>query len=149
MEEANKSAALADKLAGPIRNVIDKHRADITLLMAGSHGQAAQSALRNDESVRKVATFCYPLLPGLVRLAVKEHVFVNFVLDHREKLLAPLTAPDDATAPVNATAAELPLNNYSTTQLLRRHRDGLGRLDHALSTADAVPVIAAQAPEHG
>lgn len=97
MEEANKSLALADKLTGPIKNILDKHRTDITQLMAGNYGQAAQSALRDDECVRKVAAFCYPLLPGLVRLAVKEPAFVNFVLDHREKLLAPLAAPADAT----------------------------------------------------
>ena len=99
MDEAHHTAGLADKLSGPIRNIVDKRRTDIVLLMQGDSGQAAQAALRNDECVRKVATFCYPLLPGVVRLAVKEHVFVSFVLNNREKLLAQLAAPaDDAIA---------------------------------------------------
>ena len=80
---------LHDKLAGPIKNIIDKRRADLMPMLQGG---AAQAALRDDECVRKVATFCYPLLPGLVRLAVKEPVFVNFVLNNREKVLGPLTA---------------------------------------------------------
>jgi hypothetical protein len=46
-----------------------------------------------DESVRKVATFCYPQLPGLLRLVINEPAFVNFVMDHREKLLARLEVP--------------------------------------------------------
>jgi hypothetical protein len=33
------------------------------------------------------------LLPGLVRLAVKEPTFVSFILSNREKVLAPLTGP--------------------------------------------------------
>lgn len=100
MEEASQTASLTDKLAEPIRNIVDKRRTDIVLLMQGDSGQAAQAALRDDECVRKVATFCYPLLPGLVRLAVKEHVFVNFVLNNREKLLAQLAAPaGDTIAP--------------------------------------------------
>jgi hypothetical protein len=38
-----------------------------------------------------VATFCYPLLPGLVRLAIKEPVFVSFVMNNREKVLGGLS----------------------------------------------------------
>jgi len=79
---------LHDKLAGPIKNIIDKRRADLAPMLQGG---AAQAALRDDECVRKVATFCYPLLPVLVRLAVKEPVFVSFVLNNREKVLGPLT----------------------------------------------------------
>jgi hypothetical protein len=38
-----------------------------------------------------VATFCYPLLPGLVRLTIKEPVFVSFVMNNREKMLGGLS----------------------------------------------------------
>ena len=41
--------------------------------------------------VRKVAVFCYPLLPGLVRLAIKEPAFVSFVMNNREKVLGRLS----------------------------------------------------------
>jgi len=98
MDQSSDSVSpqLHDKLAGPIKSIIDKRRADLIPILqggAGQAGQAAQAALRDDECVCKVATFCYPLLPGLLRLAVKEPVFVNFVLNNREKVLGPLTAP--------------------------------------------------------
>ncbi|WP_306394446.1 hypothetical protein [Telluria beijingensis] len=93
MDQANESATLSDKLTGPITAVIDKRRADLIPLLQGSTGQAAQAALRDDECVRKVATFCYPLLPVLVRLAVKEPTFISFVLNNREKVLGRLTTP--------------------------------------------------------
>jgi hypothetical protein len=60
-------------------------------MLAGGASQATQAALRDDECVRKVASFCYPLLPGLVRLAIKEPVFVNFVMNNREKVLGRLS----------------------------------------------------------
>jgi len=78
---------------GPITAVIDKRRADLMPMLQGGAGQAAHAALRDDECVRKVATFCYPLLPVLVRMAVKEPTFISFVLNNREKVLGRLTAP--------------------------------------------------------
>jgi hypothetical protein len=77
---------------GPISTIIDKKREELKPMLAGGAGQAAQHALRDDECVRKVASFCYPLLPGLVRLAVKEPVFVSFVMNNREKLLGGLAS---------------------------------------------------------
>ena len=93
MEPSSEPAGLSDKLMGPITAVIDKRRADLMPLLQGSTGQAAQAALRDDECVRKVATFCYPLLPVLVRLAVKEPTFISFVLNNREKVLGRLAEP--------------------------------------------------------
>lgn len=93
MEQINQASALSDKLTGPIMAIVEKRRHDLMPMLQSGPAQAAQSALRDDECVRKVATLCYPLLPGLVRLAVKEAPFVNFVLAHREKLLAPLMPP--------------------------------------------------------
>ena len=77
---------LAAKLAAPAANVLDQHRDAVCKLLGGQSGDALRTALANDENVRKVAMFCYPLLPGLVRLAVKEPAFIGFVLDNREKL---------------------------------------------------------------
>ena len=97
MHAASESSALADKLAAPLNAIVSRHRASLMPMLGGSEA-AARAALANDEAVRKVATFCYPLLPGIVRLAVKEPAFVGFVMDNREKLLGRLTVdPAPAT----------------------------------------------------
>lgn len=82
---------LNDKLAAPLNAIVSRHRASLLPMLGGS-GTSARAALGNDEAVRKVAFFCYPLLPGIVRLAIKEPTFVDFVMNNREKLLARLTA---------------------------------------------------------
>jgi hypothetical protein len=91
MNASSEQAGLGDKLIGPISTIIDKKRAELLPMLGGGAGQATQAALRDDECVRKVASFCYPLLPGLVRLAVKEPMFVEFVLNNREKVLGKLS----------------------------------------------------------
>lgn len=83
---------LEQKLAGPVGAVIDKHKATIAPLLQGKSADLTAAALKNDEAVRTVAMYCYALLPGLVRLAVKEPTFVSFVLANREKLLARMVA---------------------------------------------------------
>ena len=95
MQETLAPAGLSDKLAAPFNAIVCRHRASLMPMLGGSEA-AARVALSNDEAVRKVATFCYPLLPGIVRLAVKEHTFVGFVMNNREKLLMRLTG-DPAT----------------------------------------------------
>lgn len=94
MSEASVEPGLADKLMGPVSTIIDKKRDELMpmLSVSGGAGQAAQHALRDDECVRKVASFCYPLLPGLLRLAVKEPTFVSFVMNNRDKVLGRLAA---------------------------------------------------------
>ena len=97
MYAESEPSALADKLAAPLNAIVSRHRASLMPMLGGSEA-AARAALANDEAVRKVATFCYPLLPGIVRLAVKEPAFVGFVMNNREKLLGRLTvAPAPAT----------------------------------------------------
>lgn len=87
------ASELGEKLMAPMKNIVGKHETTIRPMLGGSEA-AARAALQNDETVRKVATFCYPLLPGLLRLAVKEPVFVNFVLNNRERVLATLVAKE-------------------------------------------------------
>ncbi|MEW6373082.1 MAG: hypothetical protein AB1584_19285 [Pseudomonadota bacterium] len=89
MSSTLDQAGLSEKLMTPMNSILSKHAQTIQPLLGGS-GTAARAALQNDEAVRKVATFCYPLLPGLLRLAVKEPVFVNFVMNNRERVLATL-----------------------------------------------------------
>lgn len=91
MSSTPDQAGLSEKLMAPMNSILSKHAQTIQPLLGGS-GTAARAALQNDEAVRKVATFCYPLLPGLLRLAVKEPVFVNFVMNNRERVLATLVS---------------------------------------------------------
>ena len=90
MDETLDPAGLFDKLAAPFNAIVCRHRASLMPMLGGSE-TAARTALSNDEAVRKVAVFCYPLLPGIVRLTVKEHIFIGFVMNNREKLLVRLT----------------------------------------------------------
>lgn len=76
-----------DKLTGPVTAIIDKHRNTIVPMLAVNGGAITRTALQNDAAVRTVAGYCYLLLPGLLRLAVKEPVFIDFVMSHREQLL--------------------------------------------------------------
>lgn len=78
---------MAEKLTGPVSAILDKHQATIAPMLGGQGGSITRAALRNDEAMRKVAGYCYLMLPGLVRLAVKEPVFVDFVMNNRERLL--------------------------------------------------------------
>ena len=87
---ASEQSVLADKLAAPLNAIVSRHRASLMPMLGGS-ASSARAALANDEAVRKLAVFCYPLLPGIVRLAVKEPSFVSFVMNNREQLLARLT----------------------------------------------------------
>jgi hypothetical protein len=88
MDVSTDKSGLSEKLMAPVSSIVDKHRTSLASLL----GDGGPAALRNDENVRKVASFCYPLLPGLVRLAVKEPAFVSFVLNNREKVLDRLIA---------------------------------------------------------
>jgi hypothetical protein len=99
MHAANEASALADRLAAPFNAIVSRHRASLMPMLGGS-ASSARAALANDEAVRKIAVFCYPLLPGIMRLAIKEPVFVSFVMNNREQLLARLTVD---TAPATGT----------------------------------------------
>lgn len=92
MNVSKDQTALGEKLMAPVNNILNEHAAAV-LPMLGGEGAAA---LQNDENVRKVATFCYPLLPALVRLAIKEPAFVSFVMNNRQKVLEKLVARKEA-----------------------------------------------------
>jgi hypothetical protein len=98
MNVSTDQGGLADKLMAPVSAILAKHGAAIQPLLQGNAGNTTHAALNNDDNVRKVASFCYPLLPGLVRLAVKEPAFVDFVMNNRERVLARLVAPGETRA---------------------------------------------------
>jgi hypothetical protein len=96
MEAGNESHALTEKLSAPLAKIVDLHKEKISAMLVSGSNSTVGQALGKDENVRRVATFCYPMLPGLLRLIVKEPRFINFVMSNREKLLARLVPPATA-----------------------------------------------------
>lgn len=96
MTNQDEQAKLAAKLMEPVSRIVGKHAVVLAPMLNNSAG-LTQSPLSNDATVTTVATYCYALLPGLVRLAVKEPAFIAFVLANRVKLLGKL-ASGPATA---------------------------------------------------
>jgi hypothetical protein len=80
-------------LMQPVARVIGTHRTHILQQLDGKAGTWTVAALQNDGAMETVIRCCYELLPGLVRLAVKEPAFRTFMLDNRERILAQLAAP--------------------------------------------------------
>lgn len=91
-----KTPAMQDQLAAPLERIITEHGHKLRSMLTQQLPLA--QALQQDETVSKVARFCYPLLPGMVRLVVKEAAFVEFVLSHRHGLLARLDSSACPTA---------------------------------------------------
>lgn len=73
-----------------LTRLIASRREDILKAVHGKPGAASVAALQNDETVTTLARYCYALLPGVVRLAVKEDTFRRFVMSNRDKLLVQL-----------------------------------------------------------
>ena len=90
--DTTDQSKLDQKLLGPMASIVDKHKNDLLPLMMGKSSELSHAALKNDEMVRTVATYCYALLPGLLRLAVTEPTFITFVMNNREKLLGQMVA---------------------------------------------------------
>lgn len=97
MTIAEEQLKVASKLMEPVGRIVSRHTAELAPML--NNGAAVtHAALNNDAAVRTVATYCYALLPGLVRLAVKEPAFISFVLANRVKLLGKLAARETAAA---------------------------------------------------
>jgi hypothetical protein len=97
MSTLEEQSKLAAKLMEPVSRIVSRHSAQLAPMLRSGH-VPAQSMLADDEAVRTIATYCYALLPGLVRLAVKEPGFVSFVLANRVRLLGKLTEGEAAPA---------------------------------------------------
>lgn len=78
-------AEMAD-LMTPLARIVAEHRANIVEKLGGE--AALAMALRNERAVEAVAEVCYVLLPGVLRLAVKEPQFRAFVLANRDRVSA-------------------------------------------------------------
>ncbi|WP_342117233.1 hypothetical protein [Pseudoduganella sp. OTU4001] len=73
-------------LMSPMARIVAEHRETIVSKLGGEAALAA--ALRNERAIESVADVCYTLLPGVVRLAVKEPQFRAFVLANRDQVVA-------------------------------------------------------------
>jgi len=85
-----KESKAKDKLLAYISTAIEQNKSKILPMIKEKTGEASLAALRDDSNVEKLAGFIYAFLPGLVRFALKEQVFVQFMLDNRDKVLAGL-----------------------------------------------------------
>ena len=95
---STSESPLARKLMDAIVKLVDRHGAQIMPILKSGRGGLGQSVLRNDETVRTVPIYCYALLPGVLRVAVKEPSFIAFVMANREALLGRLVDGDPAFA---------------------------------------------------
>lgn len=96
LQVAAKDSKAKDKLLTYISTAIEENKSKILPLIKEKTGEASLAALRDDSNVEKLAGFIYAFLPGLVRFALKEQVFVQFMLDNRDKILSGLLpAADD------------------------------------------------------
>lgn len=82
-----KESKAKDKLLTYISTAIEQNKSKILPMLKEKTGEASLAALRDDANVEKLAAFIYAFLPGLVRFALKEDVFVQFMLDNRNKIL--------------------------------------------------------------
>lgn len=90
MNLPTEPAAMTALLSGHFATILDKHKVPLIAHVAGRSGVLTQAVLKDDETVRKVANYCYEFLPWPVRMAVKQAAFTDFVLAHREPILARL-----------------------------------------------------------
>ena len=54
---------------------------------ADKAGQKVENFIKNDDALRPILITAHSRLPMIIRLVIKEHRFVEFILKNREKLL--------------------------------------------------------------
>lgn len=91
-ENTPKEVKLKSTFIDAISNTIKDNWPKITELLKEKTGEASISALRNDQHVETLAQYLYTFLPAVIRLAIKEDVFVRFMLDNRDRILEQLTS---------------------------------------------------------
>ena len=73
-------------LMTPMARIVTEHRTTIVARLGGE--AALTAALANERAIETVSELCYALLPGVVRLAVKEPQFRAFMLANRDRVVA-------------------------------------------------------------
>lgn len=91
-ENTAEEAKITSTFIEAISSTIEKNKPKIIALLKEKTGEASISALRNDQHVETVAQYLYAFLPAVIRLALKEDVFIRFMLDNRDRILDHLLA---------------------------------------------------------
>jgi hypothetical protein len=81
------AAGARDKLFAFVGKAIEQNKAKILPMLKEKGGEVSMAALRDDRIVEKLALVLYGRLPLLVRLALREQVFVKFMLANRSRIL--------------------------------------------------------------
>ncbi|WP_285960922.1 hypothetical protein [Pseudomonas tohonis] len=89
-----KDSRASEKLFGFIANAIEQNKSNIVPLLKEKTGEASLNALRDDENIERFAVFLYAFLPSVVRLALKEQVFVQFMISNRDKIIDRIIGPE-------------------------------------------------------
>jgi hypothetical protein len=89
-----KDSKASEKLFGFIANAIEQNKSKIIPLLKEKTGEASLAALRNDENIEKFAVYLYAFLPSVVRLALREQVFVQFMISNRDKIIDRVIGPE-------------------------------------------------------
>lgn len=101
--EAQKSLTLAQQeevknnISTYIFSAIEKNKDKIIPLLKSKGGELSQTLLEDDQNIENIARFIYTLLPGFVHFVVKEQQVINFLLNHRNKLIETLFAHTSIT----------------------------------------------------
>jgi hypothetical protein len=98
-----KESKAKDKLLAYIATAVEQNKSKIIPLIKEKTGEASIAALRDDANVEKLAVFLYAFLPSIIRLALKEQTFVQFMLDNRDKILLELLTTSNFPASQNST----------------------------------------------
>ncbi len=80
-------AGASDKLFAFVGKAIEQNKAKILPMLKEKGGEVSMAALRDDRIVEKLALVLYGRLPLMVRLALREQVFVKFMLANRTRIL--------------------------------------------------------------
>lgn len=112
-----KDSKAKEKLLGYVATAIEQNKSKIIPLIKQKTGEASLAALRDDSNVEKLASFIYAFLPAVVRFALSEKIFVQFMLDNRSLLLDKLIPNDVAQESKNVVGLQLGLDGDFESQL--------------------------------
>lgn len=108
VDDARRSNGVQEKLQALVLPIVRQNEGWLVSLIKEKTGELSIAALRSDDLVVIVATALYGRLPGIVRAAIKEPAFIEFILQNRNKLIAQVVQGGElasAAAPTSEVAA--------------------------------------------
>jgi len=108
-----KESSAKAKLTGYVTSAIEQHKDKIIPFLKEKVGELSIAALQDDSNVERLAGYIYALLPAVVRLALKEQVFTQFVLENRDKILERILVGEsqEEQSPIALTELDSELQN--------------------------------------